>query len=168
MLAQARAFLSLFRSFAPSPLAPPSIRTLADLSNALPHAQVLSALDETAFNLKSLKSPPRSAKGQDADWVSQFNGLRRVHRALVAYGGGPEGHEWSKVKLDLAKMSKGNEDEILNFCRVMCSIACVFGLPLLGRAGLVESGELTPLPFALHPGSKQRPATSSSSPRSRR
>lgn len=123
--AETRAFLSLVRSFAPSPLTPPVIRALGDLTSSLPFAQLLSALDPQAFPLRLLKSPPRGSREDSGDWVGQYNGFRRVHRALVSYAGGSDGQEWSKVKLDLAAMSKGDTDEVLKFCRVLFAIACV-------------------------------------------
>lgn len=123
--AETRAFLSLVRSFAPSPLAPPPVRSLADLTSSLPFAQLLSALDPQAFSLRTLKSPPRGSKEESGDWVAAYNGLRRVHRALVSYAGGSDGQEWSKVKLDLAAMSKGDTEEVLKFCRILFAIAFV-------------------------------------------
>jgi hypothetical protein len=123
--AETRAFLALIRSFAPSPLAPPPVRTLADLTSSLPFAQLLSALDPEVFSLRLLKSPPRGSKDESGDWVSQYNSFRRLHRALVGYAGGSDGQEWAKVKLDLAAMSKGDSDEVLKFCRVLFAIASV-------------------------------------------
>ncbi|CED83495.1 Hook-related protein family [Phaffia rhodozyma] len=121
---EAKAYVSLFRAFS-SQIQPP-IRQILDLKDAKPFGDFLTILAPESFSEQSVKIAPRSSPRDSSanDWVTQYNSLKRLHRALNIFAEKSLGQPPNQYPApNLQAMSKGDEKEILAFCRIVVGIS---------------------------------------------